>query len=360
MTIRTDVPGALASAATPDQWREIDLDDWTRQVLRRHFDPDTGSPYWLGRRETLDFDPLSLDGYADLVRFGPFPRPDLVDGDPLDLVPLSTPRPLNGRVWESGDGERLYYGPAMLAHRAAYRTWSLTRAGFVPGRTWLHAAPSGPHVTGEDAWEISTGFGSRAFAVDMDPRWVKRLLAAGRYQDAEAYTAHVVDQIADVLGPQRVEYLNTTPAVFQALIRGHPHLVAGLDGVHLSGAPITAKTLGDFVEALDGGICLTSYHNTFGDCVSVPLPTADAALLYVPSYPQVTGAVVAKDDWSVPVAHGQIGQIRLTVLHEDLFLPNVLQRDQAIRCFLGDDWPGDGFASVFPLQPLRATPAGVY
>src|SRR5262245_25428186 len=85
-----------------DSWLAMDLDEWTRHVLRVHFDPAEGSPYWLRRRSRLPFDPLDITSYDELVRFGPFDLEDLRTGDPADLVPRSVPRPLVGRVWETG------------------------------------------------------------------------------------------------------------------------------------------------------------------------------------------------------------------------------------------------------------------
>ena len=40
----------------------------------------------------------------------------------------------------------------------------------------------------------------------------------------------------------------------------------------------------------------------------------------------------------------------LTVLHDDLFLPNVLERDQAVRHHPGPGWPCDAVADVTPLE----------
>jgi hypothetical protein len=74
----------------------------------------------------------------------------------------------------------------------------------------------------------------------------------------------------------------------------------------------------------------------------------------------VTMAVVDKQDPARTVEYGEVGQVRLTVLHEDLFLPNILERDQAVRYATSADWPCDGVANVQPLQVSRAAPEGLY
>jgi hypothetical protein len=50
----------------------------------------------------------------------------------------------------------------------------------------------------------------------------------------------------------------------------------------------------------------------------------------------------------------------MTVLHEDLLLPNILERDVAMRYDTGPEWPCDGVANVRPLYDLRTTPEGIY
>lgn len=54
-----------------------------------------------------------------------------------------------------------------------------------------------------------------------------------------------------------------------------------------------------------------------------------------------------------------VGRVRLTVLHEDLFLPNILERDQALRPPT-DHWPTDGVANIRPLQITSSSPEGLY
>ncbi|MFD5552572.1 arylcarboxylate reductase [Streptomyces sp. NPDC127068] len=361
-------PSATSSATACDdliaQGLATDLDAWTRRVVRRHFDPATGSPYWLRRAAELPFEPRDITRYDQLTELGTFPLDVLRSQDPADLVPLAVPRPLTGRIWDSGGTTgtpcRVFYTPEMLLHRGAWRRWSFVTEGFEAGRTWLQATPTGPHLIGNGTQEAGELHDGLVYAVDMDPRWVKRLIRERRLAEASEYSAHLVEQIADVLRQQRIHYVNTTPAVLQVLMRRHPDLVAALDGVRLSGTQISPDMYRDFTAALDGGICGRSYGNTFGNAAGLP-PVQDGEILpYAPNYPQVTMAVVDKADWSTPVAYGATGQVRLTVLHEDLLLPNVLERDQALRFDTGDGWPSDGVANVRPLQITSTAPEGLY
>jgi hypothetical protein len=50
---------------------------------------------------------------------------------------------------------------------------------------------------------------------------------------------------------------------------------------------------------------------------------------------------------------------RLTILQDDLFPPNILDRDQAVRFGAGELWPGDGVANVAPLWIMQNAPEDV-
>src|SRR5690606_17163100 len=49
------------------------LDAWVREVVSFHFDPQTGSEFWLDYASKLDWDPRKeIHGYDDLKRFDEF------------------------------------------------------------------------------------------------------------------------------------------------------------------------------------------------------------------------------------------------------------------------------------------------
>lgn len=352
------------AAALTDAWLAADLDAWTVRVVRRHFDPATGSPYWLARRAHLGFDPLDITRYDQLAEFEPFSLATLRELDPVQLVPADVPRPLAGRIWESGGTTgkpcRIFHTPSMAEHHTAWRLQGLRVAGFRPGRTWLYACPSGPHIVGRGANQIAELYDSTVYTMDLDPRWIKTLIRDSRLVEMNMYVEHTIEQMTDVLETGRVHYLETTPAILQALISRRPELVAGLEGVGLGGTQLTPSMYTEIAEALEGGVIGMTYGNTFGCAMGLPVERDGAILPYLPNYPQVTMAVVDKENPRRTVGYGEIGRVRLTVLHDDLFLPNILERDQAARYQTGDAWPCDGVANVRPLQISSAAPEGLY
>jgi hypothetical protein len=360
--VATEIVGAAESRVS--SWLTEDLDAWTRRVVRRHFDPQKGSPYWLARQAAVGFDPDSIRGYADLARFGAFPTERLRELDPADLLPRGARCPRSSWVWETGgttgDPSRVILTEAMTVHRGTWRIWGLAAAGFEPGRAWLQATPSGPHLIGNGLRETA-GFAGRVYSIDMDPRWVKHLLKAGRLKDAQENTEHVMGQVIDVLRRNDVDYLVTTPALLRTLIRQEPGVVAGLRGAWVGGTVITAKMYQEFIEALGpGAACGVVYGNTWGNAMA-PVPLTDADVIpYRPAFPHLTLTVVDPGDWRRPVAYGDYGQVRATILHEDLFLPNLLERDEAMRYDTGESWPWDGVANVRPLQTVKSGPEGIY
>src|SRR5437867_13042308 len=78
------------------------LDEWVREVVAWHFDPATGSPFWLELARTAGWDPRrEVTTFADLERFGEF-QDEWLRGGPVQRW---IPKGLTGRpvfVFETG------------------------------------------------------------------------------------------------------------------------------------------------------------------------------------------------------------------------------------------------------------------
>jgi hypothetical protein len=66
---------ATSSASSPDKVRQARerLDAQVREIVAWHFNPDTGTPFWLERAKTFKFNPLKdVQSFDDLKLFGHF------------------------------------------------------------------------------------------------------------------------------------------------------------------------------------------------------------------------------------------------------------------------------------------------
>ena len=75
-----------APAATPAQIHAAHeaLDAQVRDVVRWHFSPDTGTPFWLEKAKSFKFDPLNdVNGWDDIKKF-PFFEDDWLRGGPVN------------------------------------------------------------------------------------------------------------------------------------------------------------------------------------------------------------------------------------------------------------------------------------
>ena len=71
-----DTPGkpAPVTGATLDETDQerpkAQLDAHVREIVRWHFSPDTGTPFWLEKAKTFTFNPLKdVNGWDDMKKF---------------------------------------------------------------------------------------------------------------------------------------------------------------------------------------------------------------------------------------------------------------------------------------------------
>jgi hypothetical protein len=123
------------------------LDAWVREVVAWHFDPATGTPFWLERAKGLSFDPRGdVQGYDDLDRFGDFQDEWLRGGPVRRWVPKGyADKPIS--IFETGGStgvpkSRINYQDFRIDYSMFSET--LPEASFPKGADWLHIGPSGP------------------------------------------------------------------------------------------------------------------------------------------------------------------------------------------------------------------------
>ncbi|MCB9730763.1 MAG: hypothetical protein H6746_19990 [Deltaproteobacteria bacterium] len=354
------------SATTPAEARDA-LDRHVRDIVGWHLDPQTGTPLWQALAAREGIAAADIRGFDDLARF---PRFEL---DWLKSVPHAelTPRALAGRpfsVFETGGTTGL---PAQRLswddHLTDYDRFSETLPddAFPRGAAWLMLGPTGPRRLRLAIEHLANIRGGPCYHVDLDARWVKALLRQNRPQEAQAYKLHVVEQAVRILRSREVACLFTTPKLLEALGEVLSPPAHGVRGVFLGGTSMTAQTVRFLVEEVleSRALLVPTYGNTLmGLARSAPLRAEDGyRLTYYAPQPRAVLRVVDPDAPDREVPYDAWGQVELTTLTRECFIPRLLERDEAIRRAPQPPWPWDGTGEVRPLRSLAdAVVEGVY
>ncbi|MCA9249646.1 MAG: hypothetical protein KDA54_00805, partial [Phycisphaerales bacterium] len=202
--------------------------------------------------------------------------------------------------------------------------------------------------------------------VDMDPRWVVKLIKSSRLREMHEYKDHVVNQGLTLLRAHKnIQCLFTTPKLLEALCERVSLVDYGIKGVFCGGTQLTAQ-FHRFAreELLEGKIdFVPTYGNTLmGLACHKPFdPVDNYSVIYHPPSPRAMIEVVDPESPRKVVGYGELGRARLTTLTKEFFMPRFLERDEGIRTKPCDAYPWDGIADVRPFSGF-ATPIveGVY
>ncbi len=331
-----------------------DPDAWVRRMMSWHFSPETGSPFWLARRAGLGFDPVrDVAGLADLDRFGLFDMAQLRGGRARDLLPRGfAGRPF--RIVETGgttgDPCRVVDVTRAQHDVAMYRVMLAARG--LDGEDVLAMTPSGPHAYGHFVAKLADSWAGAVHFIDFDPRWVKHALRTGG--DPDEYVDHLLAQTVPLLERERPGLLFTTSRLLLALAAELPRPLAdyGVRGVCTGGTSCSAEEARYLrAEHLAGVAWIDTYGNTLmghalqGDPVVPDRPHS----YHLPPPLAHIRVVDPRSPWR-EVGYGERGRVRITTLLEDLFVPNLLERDSAVRVGPHPWFPWDGVAQVAPFR----------
>jgi hypothetical protein len=344
------------------------LDAWTREIVAWHFDPATGCPFWLEKAKTFGFDPRKdVKSYADLDLFPPFEDEWLRGGPVRRWVPKGQAgKPVS--VFETGGSTGVPKSRANVEDfRLDYEAFgdTLPEPFFPKGADWLMVGPSGPRRLRLAIEHLAQHRGGICFMVDLDPRWVIKLIKKGQHDQADAYKQHVIEQALTVLrAHDNVKCLFTTPKLLEALAEKVSLKKAGITGVFCGGTEMTPQFHRFAVEELlEGAYFAPTYGNTLmGLATHRPRQPGDNwDIVYYPPSPRAMIEVVDPDRPDRVVAYGETGRVRLTTLTRDFFMPRFLERDEAEREAPCDLYPWDGVRNVRPFKRLQSTVVeGVY
>jgi phenylacetate-coenzyme A ligase PaaK-like adenylate-forming protein len=333
----------------------------------------TGTPFWLDWVASAGWDPRrEIRSFADLVKFGHFEDEWLRGGPMRRWVPKGlADRPVF--VFETGGTTGI---PKTRINIDDFRTdyelfaRTLPDQHFPPGSNWLMLGPSGPRRLRLAVEHLAQHRGGICFCVDLDPRWVIKLIKKGWMDHLKAYQDHVIDQAVTTLSAGHdIRCMFTTPKLLEALAlrleqQGTTIRKAGITGIFSGGTEFTPQwNRFAHEELLDGAYMTPTYGNTLmGLAASAPSgPDNGYKITYYAPQPRAVIEVVDPDDPDRKVEYGATGRVMLTTLTRELFMPRFLERDEGEREPPYDTYPWDGVSGVRPFSKFAATTTvGVY
>ena len=351
---------------TPEQAPQ-QLDAHLREIIAWHFSPETGCPFWL-EWAAKNFDPRKeVQTFDDVKKFPHFQDEWLRDLQPEVWVPAAFKgQPFN--IFETGGTtgmpkQRIGWND----YKVDYSEFSekIADEHFPRGGAWLMMGPTGPRRLRLAIEHLAHVRGSSCYFIDLDPRWVKKLISNKKFDEAKAYMEHVTDQAATILKHRKVSGLFTTPKLLEALAEKIDIYEAGIRGVFCGGTTMLPQYVRFIVEeVLEGRIGFyPTYGNTLmGLAASVPLTPEDKfSITYYAPQPRAVLRVVDGTDTSRTVEYDTWGRVELTTLTKEFFMPRFLERDEAIRRRPRAPYAWDGVAEVRPFGAMeKKIVEGVY
>ncbi len=355
------------------------LDAHAYEIIQWHFSEETGCPFWLEKKRELNFDPLrEIKCYDDLTKFPLFEDEWLRGGPVRRWVPKAyADRPTY--VFETGGTTGIPKSRVVIDDfRTDYELFSHTLPDkyFPKGANWLMLGPSGPRRLRLAVEHLCQYRGGICFCIDLDPRWVIKLIKKGWMEHLEEYKKHCIDQAVTILtAGHDIKCMFATPKLLDSLAlaleeRGTSIREVGITGIFSGGTEFTPQWTRYCVEELFGGppeesgVYMTpTYGNTLmGLACSKPVTAAEGyKISYYAPQPRAVTEVVSFEDPMQVVGYGETGRVKLTTLTKEFFVPGFLERDEGERERPFEKYPWDGVSGVRPFHGTASqTTVGVY
>ena len=343
------------------QQASLELDSHVAEIIKWHFSPETGSSFWLDWAKQQSWNPVDeVKTFHDLTeKFPNFGDEWLRDLPNHVWVPQPYKnKPFN--IFETGGTtgmpkQRIGWDDFKIDYSAFSKT--LSDDHFPKNDYWMMVGPTGPRRLRLAIEHLANERGCSCYFVDLDPRWVKRLIANKQFDQARAYMDHVVDQALTILKHRKVSALFTTPKLLEALAERKDLIKAGIKGVFCGGTTMDKQYARFLVEEVcEGGRIgfVPTYGNTLmGLARHHPFgPENDFSIAYYAPQPRAVLRVINPDS-SVPVDYDTWGRVELTTLTKEFFMPRFLERDEALRRKPWEEAPWDGVAEVRPFGAME-------
>jgi phenylacetate-coenzyme A ligase PaaK-like adenylate-forming protein len=361
-------PEAIKTAATK-------LDAHVREVIDWHFSPETGTPFWLEWAKKAGWDPRTeVRSFAHIKRFGHF-EDEWLRGGP---VRRWVPKGYANKPWfvfETGGTTGIPKSRVVMDDfRIDYEMFSQTLpdSHFPKNANWLMLGPSGPRRLRLAVEHLTQHRGGICFCVDLDPRWVVKLIKRGKMDELKLYSDHVIDQALTILSAGHdIKCMFVTPKLLDALAakleaQGKTLADTGITGVFCGGTEMTAQWARFANEELLGPkvYMAACYGNTLMGLARARtlLPENHYKIIYHAPQPRAVIELVDVDDNGKPVTQiGATGRVMITTLTKEFFVPRFFERDEAELEAPCPEFPWHGVSGVRPYRVFAATTTvGVY
>ena len=336
------------------------LDAHVREIVQWHFSPQTGCPFWLDWMKKAGWNPSTeVKCFADILKFPHFQDEWLRDLPNEVWVPKAFQgRPFN--IFETGGTtgmpkQRIGWED----YKVDYSEFSekLSDTHFPRNHYWLMVGPTGPRRLRLAIEHLANIRGCSCYFVDLDPRWVKKVISAKQFEQARAYMDHVVEQAVIILKHRKVSGLFTTPKLLEALGEKNNLWDAGIRGVFCGGTTMAPQYVRFLIEeVLENRIGFyPTYGNTLmGLAASVPLrPEDNYSITYYSPQPRAVIRIVDPQKTEQIKNYGEWGRVELTTLTKEFFMPRFLERDEAVRREPRAPYAWDGVAEVRPFGAME-------
>jgi acyl-coenzyme A synthetase/AMP-(fatty) acid ligase len=338
-----------------------ELDAHVVEIIKWHFSPETGSPFWLDWASKQDWSPLEeVRNYKDICDKFPHFQDEWLRDLPNEVwVPQAYKgRPFN--IFETGGTtgmpkQRIGWDDFRIDYTEFSKT--LKDEHFPRDHYWMMVGPTGPRRLRLAIEHLANERGCSCYFVDLDPRWVKRLIAGKQFDQARAYMDHAIDQALTILKHRSVSALFTTPKLLEALAERKDLIKAGIKGVFCGGTTMDKQYARFLVEEVcEGGQIgfVPTYGNTLmGLARHHPIgPENDYSIAYYAPQPRAVLRVINPES-NDEVEYDTWGRVELTTMTKEFFMPRFLERDEALRRKPWDEAPWDGVAEVRPFGAME-------
>jgi hypothetical protein len=338
-----------------------ELDEHVAEIIKWHFSPDTGSTFWLDWANEQSWNPLEeVKTFQDICEKFPHFQDEWLRDLPNEVW---VPQPYKGKpfnIFETGGTtgmpkQRIGWDDFRIDYTAFSET--LNDEHFPRNHYWMMVGPTGPRRLRLAIEHLANERGCSCYFVDLDPRWVKRLIASKQFDQARAYMDHAVDQALTILKHRSVSALFTTPKLLEALAERKDLVKAGIKGVFCGGTTMDKQYTRFLVEEVcEGGQIgfVPTYGNTLmGLARHHPISAEnDYSIAYYAPQPRAVLRVI-NSETNQPVDYDTWGRVELTTLTKEFFMPRFLERDEALRRKPWIEAPWDGVAEVRPFGAME-------